>query len=104
MSMLHTLASTCRVKKMSLTSLISLGLLLTSNFSVQVFFTPPRVSWGPMRFISTPRYSITLKMVLHHHPLAVLFSPEYEPGRVYWSPTIIIPFYLLYQVLSPFGV
>src|SRR5207249_4630306 len=92
------------VQKMSLMSLISLGLLLTSNFLFKFFFTPHLNELGPYSLISTPAIFDTLKMVLHNRPLAVLFPLEYEPGRVYWSPTIIIPFYLLYQVLSPFGV
>jgi len=89
---------------MSLTSLISLGLLLTSNFLFKFFFTAAPSELGPYALISTPAIFDTLRWCCTIIPLAVLFPLEYEPGRVYWFPTIIIHFYLLYQGLIPFGV
>lgn len=90
-------------KSLSQNQIFFLGLIgiLVLNFLFKFIFTPPLDQMEYCSLVSNPVIFDTLKEALHHHPFSVLLPLEYQPERVYWAPTIILPFYLLSKIFSP---
>jgi hypothetical protein len=77
-----------------------LGILL-ANFLFKRAFTPPLASIAPFGLVLVNAEIVG--RTLAENPAALLLPFEYEPGRFYWAPTVIVPLYSLYKVFQPFG-
>jgi hypothetical protein len=76
--------------------------ILLVNLLFKRAFTPSLESMAPFGLLLVNAEIVG--RTLAENPAALLLPFEYEPGRVYWAPTVIVPLYSLFKVLTPFGV